>query len=84
MVGDSKLYSIPISSRPPNSWLQKLYASIFFVVFNLGCLMINASQFVFLLPLRLLPFTWANELYGEGIRYTKGSFGTLLGESEIY
>lgn len=40
--------------------------------------MVNASQFVFLLPLRVLPFKWSRALYVDGIRYTKGAFGCLL------
>ncbi|KAJ3750149.1 acyltransferase-domain-containing protein [Lentinula detonsa] len=72
------LHSLPISRRPATSFQQKLRAIAFALVFNLGCLMINASQFVFLLPLRLLPFKWSRSLYDEGIRYTKGAFGCLL------
>ncbi|KAH7880506.1 acyltransferase-domain-containing protein [Lentinula edodes] len=72
------IHSLPISQRPPTSWKQKLRALAFFFIFNLGCSMINASQFVFLLPLRLLPFKWSRSLYDEGIRYTKGAFGCLL------
>ncbi|KAF8832523.1 hypothetical protein HHX47_DHR1002033 [Lentinula edodes] len=72
------IHSLPISQRPPTSWKQKLRALAFFFIFNLGCSMINASQFVFLLPLRLLPFNWSRSLYDEGIRYTKGAFGCLL------
>jgi 1-acyl-sn-glycerol-3-phosphate acyltransferase len=40
--------------------------------------MINGFQVVFLVPLLLLPFTWSRDLYEEGVRYTKGSFATLL------
>lgn len=32
------------------------------------------------MPLLLLPFDWARDLYEEGVRYTKGSFATLLSE----
>ncbi|KAJ4486373.1 acyltransferase-domain-containing protein [Lentinula aciculospora] len=71
-------HSLPISRRPPTFFQQKLRAVAFFLIFNLGCLMINTSQFVFLLPLRLLPFRWSRSLYDEGIRYTKGAFGCLL------
>ncbi|KAE9410871.1 hypothetical protein BT96DRAFT_846615 [Gymnopus androsaceus JB14] len=72
------LYSLPVSQRPPTSLKQKLRAVAFFITFNLCCLTLNASQFVFLLPLRLLPFQWSRSLYEEGIQYTKGSFGCLL------
>uniref|UniRef100_A0A0W0FY34 Phospholipid/glycerol acyltransferase domain-containing protein n=2 Tax=Moniliophthora roreri TaxID=221103 RepID=A0A0W0FY34_MONRR len=71
-------FAIPISHRPPTSWKQKVKALAFFVVFNIACLMINGAQFVFLLPLKLLPFAWSQKLYTEGIRYTKGAFGCLL------
>ena len=54
---------------------------LFLIVFLFGCLMINGSQFVILLPLKLLPFRRARKLYYEGVRYTKGAFGALLGES---
>jgi 1-acyl-sn-glycerol-3-phosphate acyltransferase len=40
--------------------------------------MINASQFVVLLPLRCLPLALAKSLYHAGIRLSKGAFGTLL------
>jgi len=39
--------------------------------------MINGSQFIFLLPLRILPFSEPRKLYYAGIRYTKGAFGCL-------
>jgi 1-acyl-sn-glycerol-3-phosphate acyltransferase len=48
------------------------------IAFDLGCLMINGCQFVFLISLRILPFVWARNLYDECIRWTKGCFGTLL------
>ncbi|KAK0465370.1 acyltransferase-domain-containing protein [Desarmillaria tabescens] len=72
------LYTLPISERPRQPWRRTFSAVLFFLVFNLGCLMDNASQFVFLLPLRLLPFGWSRALYVDGIRYTKGAFGCLL------
>ncbi|KAF9068013.1 acyltransferase-domain-containing protein [Rhodocollybia butyracea] len=77
-VTNTGLHSLPISQRPSTSIRQKLRAVVFFVVFNLGCLMILTCQFVFLLPLRLFPFKWSRSLYEEGIRYTKGSFGCLI------
>jgi hypothetical protein len=80
MAVDQGLHSFPISSRPPKTWSQILSAILFVVVFDIGCLMINATQFAFLLPLRLVPFQWARELYDEGIRYTKGAFAALLSE----
>lgn len=40
--------------------------------------MLHGFQIVFLLPLLLFPFTWSRDLYEEGVRYTKGSFATLM------
>ncbi|KAF8912857.1 hypothetical protein CPB84DRAFT_472397 [Gymnopilus junonius] len=74
----SPLYAIPIDKRPPKSWSRTIDAFLFFVLFNAGCILINASQFVFLLPLRILPFRWSRKLYYAGIRYTKGAFGCLM------
>ncbi|KAK0505884.1 acyltransferase-domain-containing protein [Armillaria luteobubalina] len=78
MTAVAPLYTVPISKRPRQPWRRTFSAVSFFLVFNLGCLMINASQFVSLLPLRLLPFKWSRALYVDGIRYTKGAFGCLL------
>ncbi|KAK0208550.1 acyltransferase-domain-containing protein [Desarmillaria ectypa] len=78
MTAVAPLYTVPISERPRQSWRRTFSALLFFLVFNLGCLMVNASQFVFLLPLRLLPFKWSRAMYVDGIRYTKGAFGCLL------
>lgn len=75
-----ELYTIPIAARPAQSWSRLIFALASAIVFDIGCSMINATQFVFLLPLRLLPFTWARELYEEGIRYTKGAAGCLFSE----
>ena len=74
-------YTLPIPERPSRTWAQSLNAILFFLVFNFACLMINGTQLAFLAPLRVLPFAWSRKLYEEGIRYTKGSFGCLLGES---
>ncbi|KAH9178884.1 acyltransferase-domain-containing protein [Lactarius sanguifluus] len=71
-------YAIEIAKRPPRTWSQTIHAMIFFVVFNLGCLMINLSQFVLLLPLRFLPLPFADSIYHAGIRLSKGSFSALL------
>ncbi|ETW87460.1 hypothetical protein HETIRDRAFT_31375 [Heterobasidion irregulare TC 32-1] len=72
------LYVKKITERPPKNWAQTLNAIAFVVVFNFGCLMVNASQFAILLPLKLLPFEWASRWYDSGIRYSKGAFGALL------
>ncbi|PFH54662.1 hypothetical protein AMATHDRAFT_185394 [Amanita thiersii Skay4041] len=78
MPSNLQPYTRPISSRPSQSWTRFFKALLFFILFNSGCFMINASQFIFLLPLRILPFHFTKQLYGEGIRYTKGAFGCLL------
>ena len=77
MVAPSAQHNLPISARPRQTWSRTLQAILFFLLFNLGCIMINGSQFAFLLPLRLLPFRWSRKLYYSGIRYTKGSFAVL-------
>ncbi|KAG7099415.1 hypothetical protein E1B28_001268 [Marasmius oreades] len=77
-VSSSSPYSLPISQRPSTSWKQKILALAFGIIFNVGCMTINISQFIFLLPLRILPFKRSQRLYEEGIRYTKGAFGCLL------
>ncbi|KAI0361798.1 acyltransferase-domain-containing protein [Trametes cingulata] len=72
------LYTLPIAARPRRTWAQAAHALTFLVVFAFGCLMINGSQFVVLLPLKLLPFRAARKVYYEGVRYSKGAFGALL------
>ena len=72
------LHSVPIAARPPKSWTRVFKALLFFLLFNFGCLAINTSQLVFLLPLRVLPFSFARHLYVEGNRSAKGAFGCLL------
>jgi hypothetical protein len=82
MAVDRKhVHTIEIPSRPPSTWAQTVHAILYFIVFNFGCVMINASQFVFLLPLHFLPLDSAKSLYGTGIRLSKGAFGTLLSKS---
>lgn len=71
-------HNLQIADRPSKTWLQTLNALLFVVVFNLGCLMINGFQFTVLLPLRLVPFAFGRRWYNEGLRYSKGAFGTLL------
>jgi len=78
MSANPELYTLPISARPPTSWRQTFKSIAFMVLWLFASLMINGSQFVFLLPIRLLPFRWARSLYYEGIRWTKGCCGCLL------
>jgi hypothetical protein len=80
-VVSKSIYATQIPDRPPRTWAQTAHAITYFIVFNLGCLMINASQFVVLLPLRCLPLALAKSLYHAGIRLSKGAFGTLLSKS---
>ncbi|EKM60925.1 uncharacterized protein PHACADRAFT_247149 [Phanerochaete carnosa HHB-10118-sp] len=78
MAAPTELHTLEISQRPRKTWAQTFNAVLFFLVFNLGCLMISGFQFACLLPLRLLPFPEAQKWYDEGIRYSKGACGTLL------
>ena len=71
------VYAVPIAQRRPMPWTMFFKAILFTIVFDIGCLMINGCQFIFFLPLRILPFRWAKDLYNSGIRYTKGAFGCL-------
>ncbi|CAL1696139.1 unnamed protein product [Somion occarium] len=73
-----ELQDLPISKRPPKTWSQTLNALLFIIVFDFANLMINAFQFVIVLPIRLIPVSSARNLYDEGIRYSKGAFGILL------
>lgn len=79
MPDSGGLHALEISKRPRNSWMQTIRAIVFAVVFNIGCIMVNGFQFTVLLPLGLLPFATTKKLYEEGIRYSKGAFGTLIG-----
>ncbi|KAF8272976.1 acyltransferase-domain-containing protein [Lactarius quietus] len=74
----AETYAIEIAKRPPQTWSQMIHATVFFAAFSLGCFLVNMSQFVVLLPIRLIPFSFANSIYHAGIRLSKGSFGTLL------
>lgn len=70
-------YATPIAQRGHKGYLWLLKALLFGLLFDAGLLTINATQFL-LLPLRLVPaFRTA---YERGIQYTKGAFGTLVGE----
>lgn len=72
-------YATPIARREHkgHAWLFK--ALLFGLVFDTACIMINATQFL-LFPLRFIPFLPGAQLaYEQGIQYTKGCFGTLLG-----
>ncbi|KAH9937532.1 uncharacterized protein B0H18DRAFT_971080 [Fomitopsis serialis] len=78
MAVKSELHTIEISRRPRRTWAQTVNAVLAGVVFLFAGLMINGSQFIFLLPLKVLPFACADRMYYEGIRYSKGAFGRLL------
>ena len=79
MGSSAGVHTLEISRRPRKTWLQTLQATVFIIVFIFGCFMVNGFQLIVLLPLKLLPFTPVRVLYDEGIRYSKGAFGTLLG-----
>jgi hypothetical protein len=80
MAPRNELYKLEIPARPRRTWSQILNGVLFGVIFNLGCIMMNAFQFCCLLPLRLLPFAFAKRMYDAGVRLSKGSFGVLLCE----
>ena len=72
-------YAVPIAARPRRTWAQAAHGLLFLAVFLFGCAMVNGAQFAVLLPLKLVPSRRARKLYYEGVRYTKGAFGALLG-----
>ncbi|TDL28355.1 acyltransferase-domain-containing protein [Rickenella mellea] len=76
--GSANLHAIEVPRRPRPSWFQMLLAVLFTIVFNAGCIFINASHFLFLVPLKFIRMSWAAALYEDGIRGTKGAFGTLI------
>ncbi|KAL5536028.1 hypothetical protein ACEPAF_4122 [Sanghuangporus sanghuang] len=71
------LHMLPIASRPQKTWSQFVHAIISGLVFFVGCVMIHATQLVFVIPLYFIPSTRARKLHDEGVRYTKGAFGKL-------
>ncbi|KAH8110656.1 acyltransferase-domain-containing protein [Phellopilus nigrolimitatus] len=68
-------YAVPIAARPPKSWLQLAHGTVALALFLTGCVMIHATQLLFVLPLRLLP---GSRPYEDGVRYTKGAFALLI------
>jgi hypothetical protein len=80
MTVDTKaIYSTEIRNRPPRTWRQVVHAIAYLFISNLGCIVYNASQFIFLLPLCLIPLASARSLYHAGIRLSEGTLATLLG-----
>lgn len=77
-LGAAPLHTLPVAQRPKRTIRQTINALLFFVFFEIGCLLIVFTQFCFVVPLRILPFSFAREAYRHGIRYTKGAFGNLL------
>lgn len=78
MANQQHIYSIPIKSRPTKSWFQVLYGTVSIVFFLTGCIMVNATQMLFVMPLRLIPDKRALELHETGVKYTKHAFGVLI------
>lgn len=74
----AEMHAIEIAKRPPRTWSQTIHGILFFVLFSLGCTLVNLSQFVALLPFYFLPFSFTKSIYDAGIRLSKGSYGTLL------
>ena len=83
----SNLHAIPIPLRPPSDLRQRLLGLAFGLLFNTGCLMITASQILFLFPPRLLialvPIPSVQRLHEAGVRWTKDCFAKLLGKAWI-
>lgn len=79
-ASQAALCGIEISKRPPKTFTQKLLGLISLVVFLVGCISVNATQLLFVVPLALLPFPWAKEAHESSVRYTKGAFGILISE----
>ncbi|KAI5116740.1 hypothetical protein M0805_000434 [Coniferiporia weirii] len=77
MEASSNSYALPIAARPPKTWFQLVHGVLALTVFLFGCVMVNATQLIFVLPLRLVPNQRVRELYEKGVRYTKGAFGML-------
>jgi len=79
-VDKEKMYTTPISDRPPHG---PLYSKIFFpILFNFGQIGINSAQ-ILALPLLLVPF------YGRGwfdaiIGWTKDGYGRLCGSTHFH
>ncbi|KIM84607.1 hypothetical protein PILCRDRAFT_780251 [Piloderma croceum F 1598] len=78
MTVDPALHALPISDRPPKKWRQTVNAILFAFLFIFPFLIAQSCQMVFMLPLLLFPFAGSRNLYDEGVRYTKGSFATLI------
>ena len=75
------LHTIQVPHRPRKTVLQFLHGVAFLTVFNLCCILINAFQIMFMLPLKAFRYLdVAERAYDEGIRYTKGAFGVLISE----
>ena len=83
MSTHNNLHNLQISERPPRTWNQILRVFWVWLFFTFCCTMINGTQFMILLPLRislrLSPSPRLSALHREGIRWTKGNFGSLLG-----
>ncbi|QRV83363.1 acyltransferase [Ceratobasidium sp. AG-Ba] len=71
MTAHEDLHTIPILDRP--SKRPTLLGIGFVIIFNAGCILVNASQ-ILIWPLALI----APKLYRAAIRKTKANFGLLL------
>jgi hypothetical protein len=78
-VGDPTVdYAVPIQSRKRKTSLaSRLRVTVAAVVFTIGCICINGTQFL-LLPLKFIPPT--RPVYVEGLRYTKAAAAILFSE----
>jgi hypothetical protein len=78
--GVRSIYLKPVHDRPGLDNLQRINTLNFFVLLNFGLLLANITQFL-LLPFNFVPTPWAQDIYQDGIRYTKGALGSLLSQS---
>ena len=77
-ANDAPLCSVEIPKRPQKTWWQVVHGALFLIIFIPACVNIVAFQVMFMLPLKFVPLPFAKEAYEEGIRYTKGAFGSLI------
>ncbi|EIW86486.1 hypothetical protein CONPUDRAFT_44786 [Coniophora puteana RWD-64-598 SS2] len=75
---NSDLHELKITERPPRTWTQTLNAICAGLVFVTSAVLINSFQLVVLLPLRVIPLQATQNLYDEGVRYSKGAFASLI------
>lgn len=71
------LHTIEIKKRPPRTLLRRVLGLIAITVFFVSCITAHITQLLFIVPIGLLPYAWAQAWYDAGVRYTKGTFGVI-------